>query len=110
MVDNPGGGTSRIVAYSDTNVSYIRGSSRIAVAFTDLYAAYSSFKGKHVSSSDLRAFRPSVFDSAARRAGHSCNCTFLFCILNELNLSGPISGSGVRGNPYSVVVNSGSAL
>lgn len=110
VIDNPGSGTSKIVGYSGTDIFYVRGSSRIAVTFTDLHETYSAFRGKHVSSSDLRSFRPSVFDLAARPAGHSCNCTFLFCILKELNLSGPISGSGVRGDPYAVVVHSGNAV
>src|SRR3990172_9929658 len=99
VIENPGGGTSTIVGYSNMNISYVRGRSTIAVAFSDLYETYAKFKGQHVSSTELRAFRPSVFDSAARPAGHSCNCTFLFRVLEKLNLSGPITGSGVRGNP-----------
>ena len=107
VIENPRGGTSTIVGYSDTNVSYVRGRSTIAVAFSDLYETYANFNGQHVSSTELRAFRPSVFDSAARPAGHSCNCTFLFRVLERLNLSGPITGSGVRGNPYAVTVSGG---
>ena len=104
VIDNPGGGTSRIVGFTETHVSYKRGRSTISVAFADLHAAYFRFKGKEVLSTDLRRFLPSVFDSAARPAGHSCNCTFLFRLLEALQLSGPMGGSGVRGNPYSVKV------
>lgn len=104
VIDNPGGGTSTIVGFSETHVSYKRGRSTIAVAFADLYEAYSRFRGRELSSTELRKLWPSVFDSAARPAGHSCNCTFLFRLLEELQLSGPMSGSGVRGNPYSVKV------
>lgn len=104
VIDNPGGGISTIIGFSDTHVSYKRGRSSILVDFVDLHDAYSRFRGEEVSSTDLRKFRPSVFDSAARPAGHSCNCTFLFRLLEELKLSGPMRGSGVRGNPYSVKV------
>jgi hypothetical protein len=104
VIDNPGGGTSTIVGFSDRHASYKRGRSTISVAFADLHEAYSHFRGEEVTSTDLREFRPSVFDSAARPAGHSCNCTFLFRLLEGLRLSGQIDGSGVRGNPYSVRV------
>lgn len=104
VIDNPGGGTSTIVGFSETHVSYKRGRSKIAVAFADLYKAYYRFRGKEVSSTDLRKLWPTVYDSTARPAGHSCNCTFLFRLLEELQLSGPMSGSGVRGDPYSVKV------
>ena len=110
VIVNPGGGTSTIVGYGDKNVSYLRGNSTITVELIDLYEAYSSFRGQRVSSSDLRVFNPSVFDSAARPAGHSCNCTFLFRVLERLSLSGPISGSGVRGNPYAVFMHGSSAV
>lgn len=105
VINNPGGGTSTITGYSETNASYIRGHSKITVAFSELYDTYFHFLGCQVSSSELKALRPAIFDSAARPAGHSCNCTFLFCLLEKLNLSGPISGSGVRGSPYTVAVN-----
>lgn len=106
-MENPKKGTSTIIGYSDSNVSYKRRNSTISVAFSDLYEAYSHFKGKRVSSAELRSFMPSVFNSNARPAGHSCNCTFLFLVLKEMHLSGPITGSGVRGNPYAVDVRNG---
>jgi len=102
VVTNPGGGTSTIVGVSESTISYIRGRSTIVVRFTELYDAYSNFKGGRCTSSDLRAYKPGVFDSTARPAGHSCNCTFLFRALEALRISGPITGTGVRGNPFSV--------
>jgi len=110
VVDNPGGGISTITGFSDANISYVRGHSTIAVAFSELYDTYRKFRGQHVSSSELRSFRPSVFDSAARPAGHSCNCTFLFRILEKLNLSSAITGSGIRGNPYAIDIFPGRAV
>jgi hypothetical protein len=104
VIQNPGGGTSTIVGFSGTHISYRRGSSTITVAFDDLYEAYSRFTGREVSSTELRKRWPSVFDSTARPAGHSCNCTFLFRVLEALELSRPIRGAGVRGNPFSVRV------
>lgn len=101
--ENPGGGTSRIVANDGPKVCYKRGNSRIYVRWRDLYAAYARFTGGRVSSSDLRKAMPSVFDSSARPAGHSCNCTFLFHLLAVLSLTvGPLEGRGVAGDPFAV--------
>ena len=103
--ENPGGGTSRIVDIDTSAVSYRRGMSSIRVRLADLYKAYDHFKGERVSSTDLRRFAPSVFDSSARPAGHSCNCTFLFHLLQKLNLAeGKLEGNGVRGKPYSLIL------
>lgn len=103
--DNPGGGTSRILDIDASAIAYLRGVSRIRVSLSDLYEACERFRGQRVSSTDLRRFAPSVFDSTARPAGHSCNCTFLFHLLQKLNLTdGNLEGAGVRGNPYSVVL------
>lgn len=102
--NNPGGGTSMLNNISVKGISYVRGNTTIYVSFDSLYSAYDNFKGRRVSSTDLRAFAPSVFDSAAQPAGHSCNCTFFFQLLNRIGLSGPVQGRGVRGNPYSVVL------
>jgi hypothetical protein len=43
-----------------------------------------------------------IFDSNARPAGHSCNCTFLFLVLKEIGLCGEIKGAGKAGNPFYV--------
>lgn len=102
--NNPGGGSSTVTGYTESHVSYRRGKSTISTSLLDLFEAYSHFIGHDVTTSDLRAFRPTVFDSSARPAGHSCNCTFLFRALEVLSLSGPINGAGVRGNPFSVKV------
>ena len=99
--DNPGGGTTRILSVDAIGIAYRRGNSRISVQFADLYSAYEQFKGRQVSSTDLRRFSPSVFDSNARPAGHSCNCTFLFHVLQRLAVTdGPLEGRGVRGDPF----------
>jgi len=109
IIANPGGGTSTIKRYSSSAVTYVRKRSSMSVTFRDLHAAYRKFSGRTVSSSDLRKFKPSVFDSAARPAGHSCNCTFLFCVLERLNLSSQIVGSGVAGKPFAVTIHGGRA-
>ena len=104
VLDNPGGGTSEIIRYSQSFVSYRRGKSTICVSYESLFNAYTAFKGRQVSSSDLKHFAPSVFDSAARPAGHSCNATFLFLLLGELGMSSAIAGSGVKGDPFYVSI------
>jgi hypothetical protein len=104
VLDNPGGGTSKIVEYSQSFVTYRRGKSNIRVSYKSLFKAYAAFRGRQVSSSELKLFAPSVFDSAARPAGHSCNATFLFLLLGEIGMASGISGRGVKGDPYFVAI------
>ena len=104
ILDNPGRGNSKIKAYGPEKLSYVRGTSTMYLAYSDIADVYESFKGKKVSSIDLKAFRPQVFDSSARPAGHSCNCTMVFMLLEKLDLSGSVEGAGVRGNPFSATL------
>lgn len=100
IMDNPGGGTSTIIKQSQSFITYRRGKSSICVSYEALFKAYGAYRGKQVSASDLKVFAPSVFDSAARPAGHSCNSTFLLLLLRHLGLAGDIQGQGVRGSPF----------
>jgi hypothetical protein len=102
VLPNPGGGTSSVLSYSFDHVYYRRGNSKIRASVRDFYLAYEKYSGRNLSSSDLREFNPSVFDSQARPAGHSCNCTFLFLALERMGLVAAIHGSGVRGSPFNV--------
>lgn len=102
VMDNPGGGISEIMSYPGNQISYLRGNSRIYVSLQDLFDAYDHFKGGQVSTTDLKAFNPAVFDSS--KNGHSCNCTFLFLALQRMGIAGGIQGEGVRGSPYSVEI------
>ena len=96
---NPRAGTS--LRINRERVTYLREKSQIPVRLSNLYAAYSHFKGKEVSSSDLRKFAPAVFDSQARPAGHSCNCTFFFHLVEKMGLAeGSLRGRGVNGDPF----------
>ena len=97
---NPGGGISTVISSNNGKVRYKRGQSTYSVSVEALFAAYSSFKGRRVSSTDLKRFAPAIFDSAARPAGHSCNCTFLFLALREMQLSSGIKGTGLAGSPF----------
>ena len=82
ILQNPGGGTTEIIDYAaNDRLVYQRGQSRIYVSIRDLYAAYRSFSGQTVSSTDLREYAPDVFDS--KRGGHSCNCTVLFTVATQ---------------------------
>lgn len=105
ILDNPGKGTSKISSLSDSGVSYIRGKSTIYVSFQDLFDALNHFIGKTVTSSNLKVYRPSVFDSKGRKPGHSCNCTFFFMVLKRLGISSHIGGRGVKGNPFFVNIS-----
>ena len=97
---NPRRGITKIKGYRNGKVSYIHGKSVISVSFTDLFAAYSEFRGKEVTSRDLRGYAPHVFDSNARPAGHSCNCTFLFGMLTRLKLADGLRGEGKSNRPF----------
>lgn len=99
-MENPGGGITKIKGYSRGRVAYIRGKSTFWVGIEDLFSTYIDFLGMQVSSRDLREYRPNVFDSSARPAGHSCNCSFLFMVLGQLKLADPIRGEGKTGKPF----------
>jgi hypothetical protein len=100
MFNNPGGGTSIIISLNQNNICYRRKNSKITVSLLELYNAYQAFKGMRCSSTDLKAYNPGVFDS--KFGGHSCNCTFLFMILERMKLSSAIQGRGVSGDPFYV--------
>jgi len=104
ILDNPGGGTSTILSCSSEAMSYRRRNSTIYVSLRDLFDGYVRFKGGSMSSNDLKVINPSVFDSNARPAGHSCNCTFLFMVLQKIGVVTHIQGHGVRGDPFFVVL------
>jgi hypothetical protein len=104
VFQNPGGGVSEVLSNKDGKVSYRRGSSTISVSTKSLFDAFASFRGKRMSSADLKSRWPSIFDSSARPAGHSCNATFLFLALAKMGIASGITGSGVRGNPFLVEV------
>jgi hypothetical protein len=105
LLQNPGGGTSLIVSIDRLKISYRRGSSTMSIKLLDLFDAYKQFQGMRLTSSDLKSMKPEIFDSSARPAGHSCNCTILFRILEGLQLCEPISGKGVRGSPFSIKIH-----
>ena len=103
---NPGRGETEFVRVGNDRLVYRRGRSEIRVRVRDLYESYVHFRGGRMSSSDLRSFAPSVFNSAPATgpSGHSCNCSFPFHLLGTLDLAGPIEGAGIAGDPYAVRV------
>jgi hypothetical protein len=100
VLNNPGGGTSIITGHGDKKISYKRGRSTIYVSYDDLLSAYNRFQGTKITTADLKVFLPCVFDSTARPAGHSCNCTMFFLLFQKIGLAGILEGDGVRGNPF----------
>lgn len=99
---NPGGGTSVVASFGNGKISYRRKSSTMTITIRSLYDAFFMFRNSRISSPDLKARWPAVFDSQARPAGHSCNVTFLFLCLKKMGIVSEILGQGVRGNPYYV--------
>jgi hypothetical protein len=86
-------------------ITYRRGQSQFKVRISDLYDATEHFSGYRVKTSDIRKFRPNVFDSKARPAGHSCNISLLFMLLLRLKIARELQGRGVSGDPYSVFID-----
>jgi len=105
VLDNRGRGTSSILSYPSAGIMYLRGRSKIYVAFADLFAAYVRFKCDRESATDLKVFSPSAFDWKGTSPGLSCSCTFLFLLLQNLGLASSIHGRGVRGDPYGVDIS-----
>lgn len=105
VLRNPGGGTSKIININKERIQYQRGKTKnFYLKFDDMYAALQQFPDGF-SSKDLKGFRPDVFDTHARPAGHDCNCTFLMLILEEIGLVEKIEGTGKRGHPFYVEIN-----
>lgn len=102
ILQNPGGGTTTIISYTDTQMVYQRGHSRMYVSLADLHRALEKFLGATVTSSDLKEYAPHVFDST--RGGHSCNCTVFFMVLRAIGLVTSIEGRGRRGSPFQVTI------
>jgi len=101
---NPGGGKTTIKFITRRNIYYCRGSSKINARISEFFKAYSYLRGKRCTTSDLKKFSPSVFDSNARPAGHSCNCTFFFTLLHKVGLCSKPKGRGVSGDPFYVEI------
>lgn len=96
VLPNPGGGTSTITKIEERGVRYRRGKSVMLLQWDIFYRAYRQFCGRFVDTGDLRACDNS-FDSRARKpAGHSCNCTFAFMLLERAGLADGIVKRGRR--------------
>lgn len=100
IFDNPSGGTSEIKKVSVDKISYKRGNSIIYFSIQDMFSTFNKFSGTDITTSDLKRFKPEVYDSKARPAGLSCNCTFFFMVMNRAGLAEDIKGKGRRGNPF----------
>jgi len=98
IFENPKKGTSVIVKITKDIIKYKRENSFISIPILSIFEVYNSFKGTKCTSSDLKLYKPKLFS----KAGHSCNCTFTFLVLKELNLCDEILGKGVRNSPYYV--------
>lgn len=98
--ENPGGGDSLIHSIDDARIVYIRGKSKISLKLDDVVAVTDHFPKTKLTNNQLKEFCPKVFDSNARPAGHSCNCTLLFRVLQSIGRASEIFGKGIRGNPF----------
>jgi hypothetical protein len=101
ILDNPGGGTSKIVFMDNNKIVYRRGKSKISIKINDIFEVYEKNKG-NICSNKLKEDKPYIFDSKTN--GHSCNCTFIFMIFKEMGVVNKIEGAGVRGNPFYVII------
>ena len=96
VFENPRKGTSTISAITETQIVYIRGGSQLRLPIDVAVSVINDFKGKHCTSNDLRSYHKAF-------ATHGCNCTFLFRIVEKLDLiEGGIKGTGTAGSPFEV--------
>lgn len=102
VLNNPSRGTSEIMSIDENKIVYKRGNSNISLRFEDIEDVVTKFSGQICSTSDMKLFRPKVFSS--KHNGHSCNCTFCFMILQEINYTEKIFGRGRRGDPYYILL------
>ena len=101
ILEGPRGGRSQIVSIKDTTICYIQGSSPIYIGIADLLQVYEHFKGLSIGSRELKTFMPKVFGATG---GHTCNCMFLLKVLRLAGLAGPLTGSGVAGDPVTATI------
>ena len=104
VLTNPGGGRNKVISVDEEKTTYKRGKSRFYFPIDVLYMTYSRFSGNSVSSTDLKAYLPHMFDS--KKNGHSCHCTFFLMVLREMNIVPAIDGRGRRGDPFNVEIPS----
>lgn len=109
VFDNPGGGTSTIKSINTSEngfITYVRGKSNIYFHFDDMYDAYNQFP-HGFSSTDLKKFKPKIFDSKAEPTGHGCNCTFLMLMLKAMGIVKQIEGRKEKPQdlPFRVKIN-----
>ncbi|HCN75956.1 MAG TPA: hypothetical protein DIT13_02030 [Verrucomicrobiales bacterium] len=86
----------------DDKIIYRRGRSTFRVRVEELHAAYAHHRGQRITTNAIRQFKPAVFDSKARPAGHSCNISLLFSLLVRLELAESLTGKGSRGDPFTL--------
>lgn len=99
-MSNPGGGTTTVLSIDESRLCYRRGRSRFCVGLAELYEAFTQHAGKTMSTTDLKASAPAVFDS--RHGGHNCHCTVLLLALQRMGLAPGIWGKGRAGAPFGV--------
>lgn len=104
IFQNPKKGVSEVCSNQNGVVSYRRASSKLSISRKSLFDVFTEFQGKRMSSSELKARWPAIFDPSARPAGHSCHVTFLFLVLKKMEICSDIKGKGVRGNSFFVEV------
>lgn len=97
-MENPGGGITTILRVDEARLNYRRGRSRFSVGLKELHEAYERFSGCEVSTTELKAHAPGVFDSG--QGGHNCHCTVLFMALQRMGLAGGTWGCGRAGAPF----------
>lgn len=85
-------GNSKIVSKNENSICFLRGKSKIYLKFDDINVAYENFKGKEISSKDLKEFNASVFNNK------SCRATFFMQVLYRIGLAEITS----RTAPYKV--------
>lgn len=88
---------------TEIGIYYKRGSSKMLLKYEYINEAYERFKGNTIATTDLKQFKPNIFDSS--KNGHGCHCTMFFLLLEEFGmLKDGIQGKGVAGSPFYVTI------
>jgi len=92
VFNHPEKGTLTVVSVTKERIHYLRTKTTVSVKLNHLYKAYDEFNGQKVTTEQLKAFKPGVFDSKGQpKSGHDSNGIFFLKLMEHMQLAGPLS-------------------
>jgi len=84
-----------IISTSKDRLHYSRGKNTRSLKFSQLYKTWQQFRGEQVTSDQLKAWKPALYDSnALPRAGHDSNCGLFMLLMEQLGLACELERKG----------------